>query len=478
MSLAAGARFEREARAIASLAHPHICTLFDIGEHIPSGPLPLAPRPLPLSPVHYLVMEHLAGETLAQRLRRGPLPLAQALDLAAQIAEALDAAHKHGTVHRDLKPGNVMLTTGGAGRSGVTSAKLLDFGLAKLTGHGERPALAGDATAPTMTAPITERGTILGTLQYMAPEQLEGKDADARTDLWALGGILYEMVTGRRAFEGDSQVSLIGNIMNAEPVALATLQPLTPPALERVVRKCLAKAPDDRWDTAHDVADELRWIAQTSGVGALTGVGPRRRRALRMALAEDPASMGTSACPAGSGVPRAEGLRARRLDARLVACDHRGVDGDRRRGDERVDDGQGLAPPQRLSGDPPPLERGLFRDPGDAPSKAVAQVVVQPGLQAGLLPAVLQPRDADLNLAQREDAQVQVLLVLLGEPGGHGPRRTRLDQLGDEAGVEQVPHRRTLRPVSASRVRSRPAPRRGELAKNASRLPLGRVSSR
>jgi serine/threonine-protein kinase len=228
-------------------------------------------------------MEHLAGESLAERLRRGPVPLAQALDLAAQIAEALDAAHKHGIVHRDLKPGNVMLTTGGSARSGAVSAKLLDFGLAKLAGHGEHPALAGDATAPTQTAPITERGTILGTLQYMAPEQLEGKEADARTDLWALGAILYEMVTGRRAFAGDSQVSLIGNIMNAEPAGLATLQPLTPPALERVVKTCLAKHPDDRWDTAHDVADELRWIVQTSGAGAVAGVRRRRTGGMRTA---------------------------------------------------------------------------------------------------------------------------------------------------------------------------------------------------
>ena len=263
------ARFEREARAVAALSHPHICTLHDIGTQ---------------DGTTYLVMEYLAGESLAQRLTRGPLPVAQALELGAQIAGALDAAHKHGIIHRDLKPGNVMLTSGGAGRSDATTAKLLDFGLAKLSAHGERPALVGDATAPTQAAPLTGRGTILGTLQYMAPEQLEGKEADARTDLWALGAILHEMVTGRRVFEGESQMSLIGNIMNAEPAALASLQPLTPPALDRVVRKCLAKHPDDRWDGAHDVADELRWIAQTSGAIAATAVHPPRGRALSMAL--------------------------------------------------------------------------------------------------------------------------------------------------------------------------------------------------
>ena len=306
------ARFEREARAIASLAHPHICTLHDVGADAPANPeprIPLAspkpadartaasgvdrnparpiPNPEPRIPnpvLHFLVMEHLEGETLAGRLRRGPTPLAQTLDIAAQMAEALDAAHKHGIIHRDLKPGNVMLTTGGAGRTGTMVAKLLDFGLAKLAGHGERPATVSDATAPTRTAPITERGTILGTLPYMAPEQLEGKVADARTDLWALGAILYEMIAGRRAFEGDSQVSLIGNIMNAEPASLQTLQPLAPPALERVVRKCLAKPPDDRWDTAHDVADELRWIAQTSGTGAQAGAVEQRRRVWPIAL--------------------------------------------------------------------------------------------------------------------------------------------------------------------------------------------------
>ena len=263
------ARFEREARTIASLNHPHICTLHDVGEHGDST---------------YLVMEYLAGESLADRLLKGSLPLAQALDVAAQIAEALDSAHKHGIIHRDLKPGNVMLTSSGAGRSGVTTAKLLDFGLAKLAAHGERPALVSETHAMTESAPLTARGTILGTLQYMAPEQLEGKEADARTDLWALGAILYEMLTGKRAFAGDSQVSLIGNIMSAEPPALATLQPLTPPSLDRVVKKCLAKHPDDRWDTAHDVADELRWVSQTSGASSLTGVQPRRRRWLRTVL--------------------------------------------------------------------------------------------------------------------------------------------------------------------------------------------------
>jgi len=171
------ARFEREARAVAALNHPHICTLHDIGTHpsTSSGQATL-----------FLVMEHLPGQTLADRLLKGALPLAQALDIAAQIAEALDAAHKHGIIHRDLKPGNVMLTSSGAGRSGVTTAKLLDFGLAKLARHGERPALASETHAATEAAPVTARGTILGTLPYMAPEQLEGKEADARTDLWAL----------------------------------------------------------------------------------------------------------------------------------------------------------------------------------------------------------------------------------------------------------------------------------------------------
>jgi eukaryotic-like serine/threonine-protein kinase len=232
------ARFEREAKTIAGLNHPHICTLHDVGEH---------------DGTTYLVMEHLTGETLAQRLERGPLPLEQALTVATEIADALAAAHRQGVIHRDLKPGNVMLTKAGA--------KLLDFGLAKLMGHGEQAAVTLLSAAPTERTPQTAEGLIVGTLQYMAPEQVEGKAADARTDLWALGAILYEMLTGKRAFEGTSAASLVGHIMNAEPPALATVQPLTPPAVDRLVRKCLAKDPDGRWDSAHDVADELRWLA-------------------------------------------------------------------------------------------------------------------------------------------------------------------------------------------------------------------------
>ena len=285
------ARFEREARTIGGLNHPHICTLFDIGSCVVPSPESRTPDP---EPVHYLVMEHLAGETLAERLRRGPLPLAQALELGAQIADALDAAHKRGIIHRDLKPGNVMLATGVAGRSGTASAKLLDFGLAKLAAHGEAPACAPGAEAPglhqasaalTQTLPVTARGTIVGTLQYMAPEQLEGKEADARTDLWALGALLYEMVTGRRAFEAASDVSLIGAILNTEPAAISSHQPLTPPALERLVRRCLAKHPDDRWDTAHDVAGELRWIRESSGVKEAAAVPGAARSRPWMAIA-------------------------------------------------------------------------------------------------------------------------------------------------------------------------------------------------
>ena len=254
------ARFEREARAIAALNHPHICTLHDVSTH---------------EGTTFLVMEHLAGETLSDRLQKRRLPLDQTLTIAIDIADALAAAHRRGVVHRDLKPGNVMLTK--------TGAKLLDFGLAKLTGHGEQPAVSEVASAPTRSVPLTHEGTIVGTLPYMAPEQIEGKPADARTNLWAFGAIVYEMVTGRRAFEGPSSASLIANIINTEPPALAALQPLAPPALDRLVRECLSKSPDDRPDTAHDLASELRGARESSGVGFAPLVQPARARWRRVA---------------------------------------------------------------------------------------------------------------------------------------------------------------------------------------------------
>ena len=231
-------RFEREARAVSSLSHPNICALYDIGRH---------------GETDYLVMEYLEGDTLAARLAKGPLPLEQALRIAIEIADALEKAHRQGVIHRDLKPGNIMLTKSGA--------KLLDFGLAKTR-------LAGPAAGATLTTLPTERrdltaeGVILGTLQYMAPEQVEGRDADGRTDIFALGLVLYEMLTGAKAFTGKSQASLIAAILEREPAPLSTLLPVTPPGLDRLVKGCLAKEPDDRWQTAHDLKDQLKWIAQ------------------------------------------------------------------------------------------------------------------------------------------------------------------------------------------------------------------------
>jgi eukaryotic-like serine/threonine-protein kinase len=249
------ARFEREAQAVAALNHPHICTLHDIGQE---------------DGVTYLVMEHLVGDTLAARLQKGPLPIAQVLTLGAQIAGALATAHREGIVHRDLKPANVMLTSAGA--------KLLDFGLAKLTAP-ETAGLAPSWLATTREGPATALGTILGTLPYMAPEQLEGKEADARSDVWALGCVLYEMATGCRAFEGATGASLITAIMSAEPPPVAASQPLTPAAFEHVVRQCLAKDPDERWQSAADVRRELAWIAESSGVEATRPSAAARARA-------------------------------------------------------------------------------------------------------------------------------------------------------------------------------------------------------
>jgi dipeptidyl aminopeptidase/acylaminoacyl peptidase len=245
------ARFEREARTVSQLNHPHICTLHDIGRE---------------GDTDYLVMELLEGETLAYRLEKGPLPSAEVLSLGAQIAEALDRAHHAGVIHRDLKPGNVMLTKSGA--------KLMDFGLA-------RSVLAPVATpeSPTMSKPITAEGTIVGTFQYMAPEQLEGKEADARSDIWALGCVLYETATGKQAFEGESQASLIAAILKETPRPIQELQPLSPPALEHVVKRCLAKDAADRWQSARDVMHELQWItAAGAQPGVLASATAKHRR--------------------------------------------------------------------------------------------------------------------------------------------------------------------------------------------------------
>jgi Tol biopolymer transport system component len=253
------ARFEREARTISQLNHPHICTLHDVGHQ---------------DDVDYLVMELVEGETLAHRLEKGPLPLAEVLRIGTQIAEALDRAHHSGIVHRDLKPGNVMLTKGGA--------KLMDFGLARATGLVR---VAGAETeSPTVSRPLTAEGTVVGTILYMAPEQLEGKEADARADIWALGCVLYEMATGKRAFEGKSQASLIAAILEHEPAAITALRPASPPVLEHVVRGCLAKDPAERWQSARDVIRELEWVlAGGSGAGLPAPVGARRRWRERLA---------------------------------------------------------------------------------------------------------------------------------------------------------------------------------------------------
>jgi eukaryotic-like serine/threonine-protein kinase len=252
-------RFQREARAISALNHPNICVLHDIGQTESGG-----------AALDYLVMEYIDGETLAARLERAPLTLDDALTFAVQIAAALDRAHSLGIVHRDLKPGNVMIAKG--------VVKLLDFGLARFTwgdGAEERagaPAMVtiADLSMPTMNSPLTMKGTILGTLHYMAPEQLEGTAVDARADIFAFGAVLYEMLTRRRPFEGRSQASLIGAILDHQPPAVTTLQPAAPPLVDAVVSRCLAKSPDDRWQSMRDLWRQLEWMAthRASGIGA------------------------------------------------------------------------------------------------------------------------------------------------------------------------------------------------------------------
>jgi Tol biopolymer transport system component len=256
-------RFDREAQVIAGLNHPHICTLFDVGRQ---------------NDTDFLVMEYLEGETLAARISRGALPLDESLNVGLEIADALDKAHGQGVTHRDLKPGNVMLTESGA--------KLLDFGLAKLT-QSQQSANPAVTSGATMSA--TAPGMILGTMQYMAPEQLEGKEADARTDIFAFGSMLYEMLTGRKAFEGKSQPHLIAAIVTANPDPVSKSQPTTPPALDFLVKRCLAKDPEERLQTAADLVAELQWIA---GGGTESGLampvvsrGRQRMQIARLALA-------------------------------------------------------------------------------------------------------------------------------------------------------------------------------------------------
>jgi len=236
-------RFEREAKTISGLNHPNICTLHDVGSQ---------------DGVDYLVMECVEGETLAKRLEKGPLPLEQVLKYGAQVAEALDKAHRNGIVHRDLKPGNVMLT--------ATGAKLLDFGLAKPT--APMVTLATLTMAAPQASPVTQEGMVVGTFQYMSPEQVEGKELDGRSDIFSLGAVLYEMVTGKKAFEGKTQLSVASAILEKEPVPISAIKPLAPANLDHAIRKCLAKDRDERWQTARDLASELKWVGESGSQGA------------------------------------------------------------------------------------------------------------------------------------------------------------------------------------------------------------------
>jgi hypothetical protein len=243
-------RFEREARAVAALDHAHICGIYDVGS---------------VEGTHYLVMPHLDGRTLAARLENGSLPLDLALKIAVEIADALDKAHRQGITHRDLKPANIMLTK--------TGSKLLDFGLAKL----KRP--MGPISMSAMgtlarSMPGTAHGTILGTVPYMAPEQVEGKEADARSDIWALGAVIYEMATGTRPFQGETPASVIGAILKDDPLPLSRVLPLAPPLLDRIVMRCLAKDPDDRWQSARDLRTALDWTGETTQARSRRSVLP------------------------------------------------------------------------------------------------------------------------------------------------------------------------------------------------------------
>ncbi len=323
-------RFEREAKMVSSLSHPHICTLHDVGHH---------------EGVDFLVMELIDGETLAQRLKQGPLPMEKVLELGMQIADALEEAHKSGVIHRDLKPGNIMLTAGGV--------KLLDFGLAKSQlpeSQVRTDSFSRALTDTPSSAPLTVEGTILGTFQYMPPEQIEGQEADARSDIFALGAVLYEMATGRKAFEGRTQASLIGSIMHSKPEPVSKIVPLGPPAFDRVVETCLAKEPADRFGTAHDVGLQLKWIAEGgSQVGLPALLSARRKTRERLAWgvaavaaiaattfavlwaqrAPEPPQVVRFDIPAPDGLPVVGSPRLS-PDGRYVAFDARDAEGQKR----------------------------------------------------------------------------------------------------------------------------------------------------
>jgi Tol biopolymer transport system component/predicted Ser/Thr protein kinase len=294
-------RFDREARAISSLAHPHICALYDVGvETAAEGG----------GATHYLVMEYLEGEPLSERVMRGPLPIEQVLRIGVEIAEALDKAHRQGIVHRDLKPGNIMMTRSGS--------KLLDFGLVKYR-QPEEVSLTGATLLRSEKGPLTQEGTLLGTFQYMAPEQLEGHEADARTDIFALGTVLYESATGRRAFQGTSRASLIAAIVAGTPTPMSQIAPMTPPAFDRIVQVCLAKDPDDRWQSAHDVAEELRWIAQAGSQAGVAGVVATRRRTRERLWIGAAAAAAVVAIALGAMLWRGRSVEARPVVASIIA---------------------------------------------------------------------------------------------------------------------------------------------------------------
>lgn len=255
-------RFEREAKVVAQLSHPHICALHDVGTE---------------GDRDYLVMDYLEGESLSARLAQGPLPIREAVIYGIQIAEALEHAHHAGVIHRDLKPGNVFLTNKGV--------KVLDFGLARWIVISPPSGARPEDPTQKATGPQTTPGTILGTLSYMSPEQLQGKDADARSDIFAFGATLYEMMTGRPAFSGATRVELMTAIMRDEPRPLTEVAPVTPPALERLVHQCLAKSPDDRWEAAHDLTNALRWIRDEMSAPAVRKELPRQIKGNRRAFA-------------------------------------------------------------------------------------------------------------------------------------------------------------------------------------------------